>query len=334
MSLVASHETTRPVSRGELIWTLATMLALLAILNIAAHRWVYASPATLEEHLTSGKWSLLASHSDSVDWLVLGDSTGNQGFRGDVLARDHGLSSLNLCTIGNWQTLDDQWMLQEYLERHPPPSVVLLLHVYDMWWRRPTVAEQTPIHVPRPWIFERASRDAWHRFGLYGQAYLPLWSRNRTLKRLLFGKGRPHLYPLAADGFMAVAEANPKAVAADVAFHQKWTTDQPAFAMSDTARGPLQVMVALAERNGFDLVLADGATASTLATVKSWRTYRDQVDAELASVASSSERVHRISRVFEFEPGEMTNADHLVADAAKRYTRQLAADVIARTRRR
>ena len=121
----ALAEVVAPTNRRQLMTTAAIVAVLILTVDLVAAALLAWRPVARDHWLVASKWRLL-DRARATDTLVLGDSSCNQGVRPDVLGAALGGSVLNLCTIGDLLVINDAWMLEAYLRRHPPPARVVV----------------------------------------------------------------------------------------------------------------------------------------------------------------------------------------------------------------
>ncbi len=319
-----------------LLRDLLATLALLVVLNFAA-RWYLSEYTTNYGYwMIYQKWKLLTRLDAPVDWLILGDSSCNQGVIPALFESELGETGLNLCTIGNMTALEDLWMLEEYIQRFGPPENVLIVHVYDMWWRDfdPALLAR----IPLPWGY-------WQDFSLseqvvggvprgtlFLQSYVPLYSQNATvgdiLRKTLLLQANPFASPWQLDqaGFLPAYESRQESVELDTKRHIEFVS-QNASSFSEINRAALERIFALADRHGFQVYLAMSPVYEGLYADEAYQAYLGDVQAQLASFAAQSQYVHFIPAVKTFPAGQMQNADHLVLSGAQEYTRWLIGEI-------
>ena len=321
------HERVQPVSAGELRRVLMLVVLFAVSANVLAgvvlRRW---SP-NFGYAVANMKWERLLTLHEPVDWLVLGDSTANQGVDPQVLATHLGGRALNLATIADMTAINDAWMLQEYVRRFGPPRGVILVHAYDMWSRE--VVDQTLGEVPLPWGywwrldpplqvgFARAVRLAALR-------YVPLYARQDSLLALIRGTAPRDVPPLTDGGFMEAWKAAPTQVDADAAEHLTFTR-RGGRVLSDDNRRALAAIGALADEYGFEVFVASSPLYEPLYRDATFRGFYDKVGTRLK--AWTNERPHRhyvFSKPVLFSRDVMQNADHVTTAGARHYTEVLA----------
>lgn len=265
-----------------------------------------------------------------MDWLILGDSSGNQGLRPDVLERTLGGRARNFCTIADTLTLNDAWMLREYLSRFPPPKGVIVVHVYDIWRREPNVSVLAQIPLsPARWIVlrPRPPLDAASVVEWLATRLLPIYSENLSLRELLRRPTlrRPDLPAPGPDGFMATTDANPARVLDQKAGHLAFVRSTR-FRMSTANRAGLEEMIRLAEQKGFDLWLAPSPMFAGLYREADFQAYFREETAELESLSKLHPRLRLpLRKPPLYSEAQMENADHVVGDAARAYSEVVAA---------
>ncbi len=321
-------------SRRATVISLFGTIALVALLNLLAGLWLERSSPNLGYRLIRAKWHALRTLEAPVDWLILGDSSGNQGLRPDVLERALGGRALNLCTIADTLTLNDAWMLREYLSRFPPPRAVVVVHVYDVWRRSPNVSvlAQAPMGLAA-WVRlkPRPPLDSSALIERLATRLLPIYSESHSLKELMRRPTlrRPDLPSSAPDGFMAVTQANPARVLEQKTGHLEFVRSAP-FKMSAANRSGLEEMIRLAEEKGFDLWLTPSPMYEGLYREPDFQTYYGALLAELDALSRRHPRVRVLMRAPPlFSPDQMENADHVVGEAALAYSERVASALLA-----
>lgn len=332
-------ETVGPSNPREVGKSLVLAALVLVVANVVALGFLRTSPQNRTYWLLEQKWKRLDAQARPVDWLVVGDSSGNQGVRPDVWTAETGGTVLNLCTIGEMLALDDAWMVEDYVSRHgPPKGGVVVVHVYDVWHRPATSALRGPLfaRIPRPWGFwntvtPKVSMSPLDAAGLLAAKYLPLYADNVTLANALL-RGTwfapPH-FEMDAAGYMPLRKPSPRVVEADAKLHLEFVR-KAKFKPSQENVAALARLRELAEKHRFDLHLATSPLVEELAREPMWRRYYASVHAMLKQAAGDSKYVHlALPRPVPFPAAVMENADHLTHEAAERYTRLLAAEVKA-----
>lgn len=319
-----------PASPRSVALTWLSVLALVALVNLATIPILeYLTPNRYERQVRT-KWQILETLDASTDSLVVGDSTGNQGVDPAQLGELLGGRWANLSTIADLITLDDAWMIDEYIARtgQAPRRVVVVL-THDLWERDP--APLAVAGIPRPWGFwSRANPPVrFDRDELWLMAlgrYVPLYAAEASLRMMLMTPWKvPERWPVIhADGFMPFGESDPPEVHLAAKRHAEYLAEHP-FAMSESARAGLVRVLELSQQHGFDVYFAHGSVAESLAEREP---YRRRFDAIRAALMELSARYPRLHVLFDepqaFDERYMVDAEHLVPAGAELYTRAIA----------
>jgi hypothetical protein len=279
------------------------------------------------------KWNLLANLRQPVDWLILGDSSCNQGVVPRIIENELGETAVNLCTIGNLGVVNDLWMLEEYIDRFGPPGNVLIVHVYDVWHRNidPVLFGQ----VPRPWGFwshhslgQALFEDQKVRENTFLEHYVPIYSQTRAIKTILRSVVTFQHNPLVprwhieADGFLVAREPHPEVVFNGAIDHIQFAS-QNSFRISTLNDVAMQKLVELADSYRFNVYLVNSPVFEGLYIDPNYQAYLSDVQAKLAEFDSDSQFVFHIDEVRTFPADLMQNPDHLILPGAEIYTNWL-----------
>jgi hypothetical protein len=331
-----THETIQPAHWREVILTFAGAVVLVLLCNLfVAPRLLMKSP-NLAGWIIGFKWHLLQDRDKAADWLILGDSSCNQGVDPAVMTTELGGDAINLCTIGDMLAVNDAWMLDWHIQHYGPPRSVLMVHVYDVWHRsfEPVRMGSVPLDY---WTLRRLNPPVnlkRHELRNYLETrYFPLYANNLSLQGLL-RVGDPNQPTLSEarevnrQGFLAAHEPTPDNVRQDSRSHVRWLEHTTQTKISDDNARALRQIAALAERYNFDVYLAPAPMYAGLAADPSFQKYYAILERELNAFAGG--RLHLLLDTLATYPAEsMQNADHVLADAAKDYTMRLVAEIQA-----
>jgi hypothetical protein len=184
-----THEVIQPIKGRATAITIIGTIIFLFLANWAVLWLGQAYPYNRGYWLVQQKWELLQGLSAPVDWLIVGDSTGNQGLVPDVMEARLGGTAVNLNTVGNMGALDDVWMLEAHIEEFGPPAHVLVIHAYDIWSRDITSAFVAK--APLAWnswqdsFLPPLSATPLEKLNLWLARYVPLYADNLSLDRLI-----------------------------------------------------------------------------------------------------------------------------------------------------
>ena len=327
------QEITKPIKSKEFFLSLLGTLFFVIFFNFAAKLYLKENTTNRAYWLINKKWEILLKQKKPVDWLILGDSSCNQGVVPSILNERLSVSSINLCTIGDMLSLDDSWMLEKYIQRFGVPKNILIVHVYDAWNRGINLSVLAK--VPLNWGYwqqlePKINFGLKDTFQLFIERYIPLYSENQSLSHLLKSPydafNRNQNFRLEKDGFMIWEKANPEYVEAQKKMHLDFTRKNK-FNLSSNNREALEHIVKLAEKHDFNVYLANSPIYEKLYEHKDFKAYFTQIQNTLDGYAAKSDRVHYIREPITFPKEEMENADHLVYSAAKIYTNKLISEI-------
>jgi hypothetical protein len=284
------------------------------------------------------KWNLLNDIEAPVDWLILGDSSCSQGVMPEILMTELNQTAINLCTTGDMGTLDNLWMLEEYIQRFGVPKNVLVVQTFDMWHRNfnPVRLGQ----IPRPWKFwenhtfgHELMLDKDIRDETFIEHYVPLLSQNKTIgmiiRSTLAGKHNPFdsLWKMKEDGFVPAFEPKPDIVLAGEQQQIDFVKEN-SFSVSALNNQALEKMAEMADTNDFNLYLANSPTFEGLYTNPDYQEYFHSLQSYLQEVANQSVNIRYIPSVKTFPVEQMQNPDHLIVSGAEEYTRWLVEEIL------
>lgn len=327
------QEITLPIKSKEFFLSLLGTLIFVIMFNFAAKLYLKQNTPNRGYWLINRKWEILLNQKKPVDWLILGDSSCNQGVVPTIVNERLNTSSINLCTIGDMLSLDNSWMLETYIQRFGTPKNILIVHVYDAWNRginRPVLAQ-----VPLNWGYWKQVEPKVHfskrdTLQLFIERYIPLYSENQSLSHLLKSPydafNHNQNFQLTEDGFMIWEKPNPEYVEAQRKMHLDFTRTNK-FNLSSNNREALEHIAKLAEKHDFNVYIANSPIYEKLYEHKDFKAYFGQLQDTLDGYAAKSDRVHYIREPITFPKEEMENADHLVYSAAKVYTNKLISQI-------
>ncbi len=332
-----THEIIQPLNGRSAAITVIGTIFLLLLANWAVLWYIQEYPRNRGYWLVRQKWELLHELAAPVDWLIVGDSTGNQGLVPEVLEEQLGGTAVNLNTVGNMGAVDDVWMLEEYIERFGPPAHVLVIHSYDVWRRdvKPVFVAKTPL----PWnswqnkYVPSLSLTNEEQFNLWLVRYFPLYAENKSLgeiiKEWIYAQ-RPIFqkrFNLQDNGYMPLMTVPASSLfRQDVQNHINFVANS-SFVMSDINQQALTQLINLADTHDIDVYLAFGPLFEEVAANEAFQTYYGQVRTELQAFADRSENLHLLPEIFTFPADQMENVDHVIFEAAKAYTSLIASAV-------
>lgn len=286
--------------------------------------------------IVSQKGKLISSLQMRDYWLIVGDSSGNFGIVPELLDKQLGTKSVNLCTIADMLTMDDFFMVDAYINQHGPPAGVLMVHAYDAWPRQGEIGAFARSHWPVEKISTFLDLDGFDRLELLIRRYFPLFSESTTLTKMslmprtaFFRKGLPFtIYP---DGYMPLLSASP-GVDGDARFHLR-RIKEIAPEISIPNQAGLQALADLAERYKFNVYMVNSPVYERLRQHQNFVNYFQTIQTKLLNIANRHQRLHMLpfGEDLTFSAKQMENVDHVIFSAAETYTAQVAARIQALT---
>lgn len=328
-----SEEILKPVTLRHIFLFLTIPWLIVGVINFYVGLYLKYFPENKGYWLIKKKWEMLLYLKQPVDWLILGDSSCNQGVDPSIFREKLNASAINLCTIGDTLALNDAWMLSKYIEKYGAPKNVLIVHVYDVWHRdiNWNVTGQTPL----AWGYWKKLKPQLELNyedlnTVFVNKYVPLYSQNESIKEIIKNPDtwfKRDDYDIREDGFMSKFDVNPGEVKLDSERHINLVKNKQ-FSLSSPNQKSLEQIVALAEQYNFNVYLTNSPLYEGLYQNKNFRAYFSQVQKTLRSVADKSDRVHYIlQKPITFPKIRMQNADHVIESAAKEYTHKLVSEV-------
>lgn len=316
---------------------LGLILAVLFFANIFAYLYLDSYSVNYGYWTIHQKWNLLGKLSKPVDWLILGDSSCSQGVMPEVFTTELNQTAINLCTTGDMGTLDNLWLIEEYIQRFGPPQNILVVHTFDIWHR-----QFNPVRlgqVPRPWRFWEAHTNGSElmeevdtRNGIFIDHYLPLYSQNNSIgmiiRGIFSGEHKPFVskWAMDKDGFVPAYESKPEVVKAGEQQQIQFATEN-VFKVSYLNDESLRKMMRLAEENQINLYLANAPAFEGLYSNPAYQAYFQDLQTYLAGIANESGNGYHIPAVMTFPVDQMQNPDHLIVSGAEEFTHWLIEEI-------
>jgi hypothetical protein len=295
--------------------------------NVAAAAYSARYTPNLGYQVVQDKWALALEDGPPADWVLLGDSSCNQGLDPAVIGELTGESAVNLCTIGVMLTVGDAWLLDAWIAHHGPPKRVVVMHTWDVWPRGHSemVLARIPLR-PGFWTTQspplRLSADETKDY-LVG-LLLPIYAEKKSLSTALTDPDRwfRPAATLEPGGFLRVPDANPDFVRKDARAHQKQARKR--FRLSDDNAAGLDALVALSEEHGFSLDVVAGPL---------WEDLLADENVAAAQIAARSALEQRgiamAGGPYPFPADQLENADHVAGAASASLTQQVVRDVLS-----
>jgi hypothetical protein len=253
----------------------------------------------------------------------------------EVLDRELGVRSVNLCTIADMLTVEDLFMLQTYIQRCGRPAGVLLVNTYNAWARKGEVGAFGRSRWPLWQTKDRLDMSFYECVEMLVARYLPLYSESRSITKMslmprtaliaFLGDGPFRLGP---NGYMSLEKPVPAGVLRDARLHLA-QTEKGRPSISRPNLKALEDVARLAERHKFPVYMISSPLYRGLWRNKNFRRYFDDMQDKLKYVAGALPGLVFLGfgPDLTFKAEEMENADHVVFSAAKVYTARVAARI-------
>jgi hypothetical protein len=317
--------------------TIKKMICLVVIFlflfNFLAYYYLKFNTPNLGYKINRKKWKMLEEMQTNKDWLILGDSTCNQGLSIVEFEENIKESAINLCTIGNMLVVNDSWMLEKYIKKFGPPKNILIIHAYDTWYRSEIdlgLTSQLPIislikEKPKPWILNKNNIAT-----LFLYKYVPLYSEKSSLLEIIVGifqKEDPRDQIFFDDtGFMSMQYANPKLVEVSVNRYKNFTKNNR-FEISRNNLMGLENIKEISEKYGFNIFIANSPINNDLLKDDGFKLYFADLNNYLENYAKRNERVYYIKDTYAFSKDMMISSDHIIAEAAREYSKKISQNI-------
>lgn len=323
---------------NQLVILLMGLLMTVVVVNLLVLSFLGRYTTNFGYFLNYQKWHLLKGMNDPVQWLILGDSSANQGVIPTIVEEELGGRAVNLATNGDMIMINDLWMLDYYIKKFGPPENVLIVHVYDIWHRdfNPVLLGLMPLN----WGFWKESSVTdnlvWNREiqrNIFLERYVPIYSLNNTLGSIIkdiflnFKNPLRSNWTLEPNGYLPAFDPKPEIVVADARDHIQFASENE-FDLSDINQESLAKVKQLADEYGINIYIALGPQYEGMAADQNFREYLDTVMEHLSQFDAQSESIHFISDVKAFPANQMQTADHLIDSGAREYTKWLVEHIM------
>ena len=326
-------ETTPRMSRSRLLKAVAVGVAIFVAVNAAFTVAMGQVTVNRGYDTIRHKWQLIERQTEPVDWLLVGDSSCNQGLDPRVFVDELGQTALNLCTTGDMLAVGDVWFAERYIEQvGPPRRGILMTHVYDVWPRNDEAIKALAWVIP--------GGDEWRRtrpvveadphervVGVIGP-WFPLYAQPQSVKRLLLETNEVRSAPplsITEDGFREAGPPDEDAVEDDLDKHLAPASPEQ-LATSAVNREALTALAELAEREGVPLVVSPSPLVDVLWADPTFQRRFELASETVVALAAEDPNVHLLAEApWRYAASEMQNADHVAEPTATRHTAAVTA---------
>lgn len=304
---------------NKLIKIILYVIFFVSLVNLLAYFYLQYFNPNKAYALIQHKWEILKK-SSTVDWLILGDSSGNQGVDPKWFKKKENVEALNVCTIADLLIINDLWQLESVVKQGNKPKNILLVHTYDIWHRDqiPTgYASQIPA-IPSDFPLSKYAISNVKRLVMNA---LPINFQRASLGHVLqhsslWGKRN---YGWEKDGFECIEKADIKEVRRDAEVHLEFVKNNN-LKISTINEQALMELANLAKAEGIKVYLTQAPYYFALAQDENFINYQQDLEGYLKSFCEKNNWTY-LADIQMFSESEMENADHVTMEGAQEFTK-------------
>jgi hypothetical protein len=332
-------EVVAPSSVRSVLISVSGTVILVLVFNFAALWYLDRCSINPSAKTVSQKWEILQNMQAPVEWLVLGDSSCNQGVVPETLESYLGGTTINLCTIAPMTMLNDALMLDAYIEKFGPPLNVLIVHTFDIL----SVELNYLIFakVPIPWGISKKYRFSPELISIEDQVkvslvrHFPLYFDNRSIKESIYNFLRfpsslfreEYRVHLTQKGYMPIFEPWLKGVEAELKIELE-RLNQADFLVTDISRVAVDRIITLAEQYSINVYIANSPVYEAFYENPLFQNYFAKIQEWWRDVDKQSDYITYIPSVITFPLNQMQELFHVIHSAAEIYTEKIALKII------
>ena len=326
-----SHEVEPKTSWRSLAATVVGTLGCLAAVNLALVWYLPRFGPNKANWLVRHKWQLAATSPDSVDAVIVGDSTAHQNIDTTRWEQTTGYTTRNLGTVADLTPAHSVWILRRLAGNSRLPPRIVFMHTYDGWHRNvnPAILAHAPVELDGLKSLDPPIKLSWGgKARFLSHRYLPLVTNNQSLQYLI--EHRLHTprdwwrseFSMDDNGQEIAGDLDNEQLQRDLARHIAFVNDQQrtGFRPSRVADTALKSLAALASNNDVEIFVITSPVVHDLRQEPAFQMYRQGLEDYLVTACGTSSRLHYVRVGGEFSADEMENADHLLPTAARRFT--------------
>lgn len=322
------------VTKREVVLSLILPLLAFFAINVWFARYLNENDPNLGYVIANQQWQKFSDLQESVDWLILGDSSCGAGIVLELIEQELGGTAAEFCVVGDMLVVNSAWMLQEYLQNFGPPKGVFIIHVYDIWSRDETNLKAYMAAVDFPDSFEQRAiphipLTLGDQFRLKTSSFLPLVWRPFSVRQIV-ENSVSFQRDIATDNKELVAETQAvNLFNEDVVFHITLTRRNE-FQIGQKNQEAIHQLSTLANQYQFDLNLVIAPLYESLFEHGTFQRYYEQVIRTLDVVTEENPRMHILFPEALRLPREYldNSVDHTNAAGARLFTQALIEEVL------
>ncbi|MFX0198421.1 MAG: hypothetical protein ACFFCW_20060 [Candidatus Hodarchaeota archaeon] len=333
---LSQQEIISPCSLRSFLTTVLGTLVFVLLVNFVATWYQRHYTYNRGFWLVREKWKMLLNMNKPVDWLILGDSSCNQGVNPEIFEKVLGGRAVNLATIDAVLVANNVWMLETYIQLFGPPENVLIVFGSNIWRRKlnPVLLEKIPLE----WGFWNRLRPhlklrTGDKIKFFLSRYVPLYAENESLNDLITRRSwRPWTlfsqnYHLEEDGYMRWYKPS----SAYVEWHTNYLVQiakENQFEPSEINLRAWEQTIALADHYKINIYIANSPMYEGLYQNESFQAYYGEIREMLKSYTDRNQLVNYIDKSVTFPRDQMENANHALHSAAQIYTKMLVTEIL------
>jgi hypothetical protein len=320
-------------SPQRITWTLVLTLILVIAINLTTRFYLDRFTDKRSHWLIQRKWQLIEQQNTPIDWLILGDSSCNQGVDPRSLTKGLGGRALNLCTIGDSTLVGDLWQLERLINKAGAPHNIILVHVYDVWLRE-RISPFVLANIPLPWGFWSDSMGNYRpslreSLEIAIERYFVLYAQNETIQsrmRSPLTLSKRRLF-MTDDGFMPISVDNAEFVPLDANNHLAGLNGH--FAIAEANAHAFRNLLGLAAKHGIQVYVLQSPIYDGLYSSSVYSRFMSTYLEELEQIVRPYKNVHVIDASCTFPANQMESVEHLVGKSADIYTEFVVSQIRA-----
>jgi len=320
--------------RIKLIPILIIVLMIFIVVNFLAYFYLNNYTSNKGYFIVKKKWDIVTkTEKKKVKWLIVGDSSGNQGVSTDKFENNFDGDAYNVCTLGDNTCLIDSWMIDYWIRKHGAPENILMVHVYDVWERTGNsyMFSQNPLTLAFTMSLSPDYFSFSKKINLLFKKYFALYFQNNSISKII---KNPHnlfseFYKMDEHGYMKTIRSNRTRVQKDIKGHL-WNlrNHKEKVSFSEINKASLSAIKQMVEENNINLFIANSSLVDTLYYTKEYQNYFKDIKFYLSNYCNQSTNIHYINNPQMIFPDTvMENADHLINSAALDYTNKLIQEI-------
>lgn len=326
------NEDIKDRSWGYVAKVVAITLTIVFAANGAAFYYINAWQPNLLYHLVKVKWGLVDKKASTKDWLVLGDSSCNQGVDPDVVYEILQEDALNLCVVGDYLSVGSSWLLDAYIRKNGAPDNILLVYSHRVWDRKEqplNMIEQGPYRfILNEQLGDTLKYSVLERIKLEAIHYFPLAVHTASIREFLSNPANPvkhkQKYTVHSNGFMEALNGPSKDwLQKEYEILEQAKAYRSGLEVSPANLSGLKQIYRLADENNIEVYIASAPVYEKRYNNADTKAYFAQIDSFIAHTADTYGWQYIKIPGAVFSDSYMEDEVHLTYQGARLYTERL-----------